>query len=176
MGVLRKQLQRLLAAPYIIDSVEALRDPHPRAEALAPLVSRVHTYYPWVPDNPVFVVRVQAAAGAGAGALLLLGKGTRVASAVMAAQAVPSLLAASQGKGWDTAGRDSAVKDIGLLGALLLTATEPQRRPPKVVHDARHAAHDVRKTASKAGKSAGRRARGASSRLPAGLPGKSGRR
>ncbi|WP_165498463.1 DoxX family membrane protein [Streptomonospora litoralis] len=168
MGVLRKQLQRLLAAPFIVDSVETLRDPHPRAEALAPMVSRIHAYYPWIPDNPVLLVRAQAVAGAGAGTMLLLGKGTRVASAVMAAQAVPSLLAASQGKIADSAGRDSAVKDIGLLGALVLTATEPRRRPPKVVHDARHAVHDARKSASRAGKSANRKARGATARLSPG--------
>ncbi|WP_186356769.1 DoxX family protein [Streptomonospora sp. PA3] len=166
MGVLRKQLQRLLAAPYVIDSVETLRDPHPRAEALAPTVSRVHTYCPWIPDNPVLVVRVQAAAGVGAGTMLLLGKGTRLASLVLAAQAVPSLVAAAQGKGWDAAGRDAAVKDIGLLGALVLTATEPRRRPPKVVYEARYAARDVRRSASRAGKAAGRKARDAKSKLP----------
>ncbi|GAB3453704.1 hypothetical protein GCM10027570_33100 [Streptomonospora sediminis] len=157
MGVLRKQLQRLLAAPFIVDSVETLRDPHPRAEALAPMVARLHSYCPQVPDNPVLLVRVQAAAGVGAGAMLLLGKGTRAACAVMALQTVPSLIAASRGKVSDAAGRDTAVKDIGLLGGLVLTATEPRRRPPKVVHDARHAARDVRKTVSRAGRAAGRK-------------------
>ncbi|MFD0803543.1 hypothetical protein ACFQZU_19790, partial [Streptomonospora algeriensis] len=68
----------------------------------------------------------------------------------------------------DRAGRDSAVKDVGLLGALALTATEPRRRPPKVVHDARHAARDLRKSAVKAGKSADPRTRGASAKLPSG--------
>ncbi|MDT0304007.1 DoxX family protein [Streptomonospora wellingtoniae] len=168
MGVLRKQLQRLLAAPFIVDSVETLRDPHPRAEALAPAVSRVHASCPWIPDNPALVVRAQAVAGVGAGTMLLLGRGTRTASLVLAAQAVPSLVAAAQGNVWDSAGRDSAVKDIGLLGALVLTATEPRRRPPKVVHDVRHAARDARKAASRAGKAAGRRARDAAPKPPTG--------
>jgi len=167
MGVLRKQLQRLLAAPFIVDSVETLRDPQPRADALAPTVGRLHTYYRWIPDNPVLLVRAQAAVGAGAGTMLLLGKGTRLASVVLAAQTVPTLVAASQGKLAYSAGRDTAVKDVGLLGALVLTATEPRRRAPKVVHDARHAAR-VRKSASKAGKAASRKARSVPTRLPAG--------
>ncbi|MDA0566532.1 DoxX family membrane protein [Streptomonospora sp. S1-112] len=164
MGVLRKQLQRLLAAPFIVDSVETLRDPEPRAEALAPMVSRLSKRYAWVPDNPVLVVRVQAAAGVGAGTLLLLGKGTRLACVVMAAQAVPSIVAAAQGQAVPSA-REGAIKDLGLLGALVLVATEPRRRPPKVVYDAQHAVHHARRSTARARKRAGRAARRVSTRI-----------
>ncbi|MBV2363426.1 DoxX family membrane protein [Streptomonospora nanhaiensis] len=164
MGVLRIQLQRLLAAPFIVDSVETLRDPEPRAEALAPMVSRLSKRYPWVPDNPVLVVRAQAAAGIGAGTLLLFGKGTRLACVVMAAQAVPSIVAAAQGHTAPSA-REGAIKDLGLLGALVLLATEPRRRPPKVVYDAQHAVRHARRSTARARRRAGRTVRKASTRL-----------
>lgn len=134
MGILRKQAQRLLAVPFVLDGIETLRDPVPRAKTLAPTLQRLHERYPWLPEDPLVLVRAQGAAATAGGALLLTGRFTRAASLLLAAQCVPTIAAKGQ-EARHTAEpaerqrrRGDLIKDLSLLGALVLSATEPRRR------------------------------------------------
>ncbi|PSK97416.1 DoxX-like protein [Murinocardiopsis flavida] len=171
MGIFRTQARRLLALPFLLDGVENLRNPEPRAEELKSAVHTVSARFPWFPDNPALVVRVQAATGVVGGTLLVSGRAQRAASLLLAVQAVPTLVAEAGAikRHSPEARRGVAVRDLSLVGALLLSATEPKRRPPRVVYDAEHAVARVRRGADRAKSRAklARRAVQAGRKLPA---------
>ncbi|MFC7327720.1 DoxX family membrane protein [Marinactinospora rubrisoli] len=134
MRLLRTQARRMLAAPLVLEGLETLRDPSARADALAPTVRRLAGRNAWLPDDPELLARVQGAAGVAGGALLATGRAPRVACALLAAQSVPTLVAhlrEFRDGTPETRGalRRTAVRDLSLLGALVLAATEPRHRP-----------------------------------------------
>ncbi|NYE45778.1 putative membrane protein YphA (DoxX/SURF4 family) [Spinactinospora alkalitolerans] len=152
----------MLAVPFLVDGVENLRDPAPRAKELAPTVHRLAQRYSWLPDDPELVVRVQGAAGVAGGTMLVLGKAGRLSCLVLAAQSVPTLMAEVRAfRSGDpeerTRVQSVAVRDVSLLGALLLAATEPKRRPPRLVYDAEHAVRSARRSSAKARRQAGKK-------------------
>lgn len=170
MGIFRKQARRLLALPFLLDGVENLRNPEPRAEELKSAVHRLSERFPWFPDDPALVVQAQAATGVAGGALLVTGRAQRAASLLLAVQSVPTLIAEGGAikRHSPDARRGVAVRDLSLVCALLLSATEPKRRPPRVVYDAEHAVARVRRGADRAKSRAklARRAAKAGRRLP----------
>ncbi|MQA96167.1 MAG: DoxX family membrane protein [Streptosporangiales bacterium] len=136
MGLLRVQAQRMMAAPFISAGLESLRDPAPRAEAVAPAVRKLAARYPWIPDDPERVVRMQAVAGVAGGLLLASGRMRRLACLALAAQVVPAVLLehhfwAEKDAVRRRNERQHLVKDLSLLGALTLVATEPRKRRAK---------------------------------------------
>ncbi|TDQ54693.1 DoxX family membrane protein [Actinorugispora endophytica] len=157
MGVLRNQARRLLAVPFVLDGVAALRDPAPRAKEFAPAVHRLAERYPRLPDDPGLLVRLQGAAGVVGGLLLLAGRAPRTACALLAAQSVPTVLAGLRGAtGGDPEDRArrraAAVKDLSLFGALVLAATEPRKRPSHLRWEAEHAVGRIRRSTARAGR------------------------
>jgi uncharacterized membrane protein YphA (DoxX/SURF4 family) len=124
----------LVAAPFVVSGVEALRDPRTRAEQVAPSLKPVTDRLDWLPKDPETLVRLQGAINIGAGALLALGRFQRLSSLLLALQLVPSL--AAEHHYWTEddpelrpSERAHLLKNAGLLGALLLVATEPRRHP-----------------------------------------------
>jgi len=133
---LRSQARRLLAVPFVLEGIALLRDPLPRAKQLAPVVRGLAERWPSVPDAPESLARLQGVLGVTGGALLLAGRAPRTACALLAVQSVPTVLAglreAREGDPADRGRRRSeVVKDLSLFGALVLSATEPKRRPSR---------------------------------------------
>ncbi|MFC4050645.1 DoxX family membrane protein [Actinomadura syzygii] len=119
----------LVAAPFIVTGLDALRDPRERAERVGPMVKPVADRFDRLPKDPETLVRIQGAVSLGTGALLLTGRFPRLTTLLLAAQLVPAL--ATEHHYWtedDPARRaderSHLLKNAGLLGALLLAASE----------------------------------------------------
>jgi uncharacterized membrane protein YphA (DoxX/SURF4 family) len=138
----------LVAAPFVVNGIENLRNPGPRAEQIAPVMKPLADRMDWLPTkDPESLVRLQGTLSLGAGALLTLGRFRRLSTLLLAAQLVPVLL--TEHHYWTEDDperrleqRSQLLKSASLFGALLLVATEPRRRPR--VEALRRRAHDAR--------------------------------
>ncbi|WP_067633371.1 DoxX family protein [Actinomadura latina] len=124
----------LVAAPYIMTGLDAIRDPRERAEQVGPAVKPVADRLDWMPKDPETLVRIEGALSLGTGALLLTGRFRRLTTLVLAAQLIPAL--ATEHRYWTEDDperraneRSHLLKNAALFGALLMSATEPRRAP-----------------------------------------------
>ncbi|CNG47573.1 DoxX family protein [Mycobacterium tuberculosis] len=125
----------MVAAPYIMTGLDAIRDPRERAEQVGPAVKPVADRLDWMPKDPETLVRIEGALSLGTGALLLTGRFRRLTTLLLAAQLIPAL--ATEHRYWAESDperraneRSHLLKNAALFGALLMSATEP-RRPPR---------------------------------------------
>ncbi|MCX5144583.1 DoxX family protein [Streptomyces sp. NBC_00338] len=130
MAVLRRISRPLLATPFVIEGVRALRKPLPLATGAESWARRLGARI----DDPPHVVRLNAAVQIGAGGLLALGRLPRTASLVLAAGLVPATLAEHAWWKEEDPGlrKDQLlefVQRIGLFGALLLSAADTHGKP-----------------------------------------------
>ncbi|MEV5568775.1 DoxX family membrane protein [Spirillospora sp. NPDC052269] len=146
MRPITSPVRTLVAAPYIITGLEALRDPRPRADQVAPTVKPIADRLGWLPKDPVTLVRIEGAVSLGTGALLLSGRARRFATLLAAVQLVPAL--AAEHRYWTeddperrASERSHLLKNAALFGALLMVSGAPSR-----AHTAelRHQLHDAR--------------------------------
>ncbi|MFC9894123.1 DoxX family membrane protein [Nocardia sp. NPDC127579] len=137
--LLRRLARPLLATTFIVDGVDTLIHPAPRAKTAAALVQRGERTLPdryaaKLPADPGVFVRVNAFAQVSAGALLALGKAPRLASLVLAATVVPATV--TEQNFWDepdpdrkAAKRAAFLKDVSLLGGLMIAAADTAGKP-----------------------------------------------
>ncbi|MFC5185269.1 DoxX family membrane protein [Actinomadura harenae] len=132
MRPITSPVRTLVAAPYIITGLEALRDPRPRAEQVAPTVKPIADRLAWLPKDPVTLVRIQGAVSLGTGALLLSGRARRFATLLAAVQLTPAL--ATEHRYWTeddperrASERSHLLKNAALFGALLMVSGAPRR-------------------------------------------------
>ncbi|WP_396445694.1 DoxX family membrane protein [Actinomadura sp.] len=125
----------LVAAPYIMTGLDAIRDPRERAEQVGPAVKPVADRLDWMPKDPETMVRIEGALSLGTGALLLTGRLRRLTTLMLAVELIPAL--ATEHRYWTESDperradeRSHLLKNAALFGALLMSATEP-RRPPR---------------------------------------------
>ncbi|MFB4297044.1 DoxX family protein [Actinomadura sp. NTSP31] len=124
----------LVAAPFIMTGLEAVRDPRPRAEQVGPSVKPIADRIDWMPKDPETLVRIEGAISIGTGALLVMGRFRRLTTLLLAAQMVPAL--ATEHRYWTEddperrdAERSHLLKNAALFGALLMSASQPRRQP-----------------------------------------------
>jgi uncharacterized membrane protein YphA (DoxX/SURF4 family) len=171
MTVVRRLARPLLAASFVTGGLDSLRNPKPQDDPLTPaLASRIR----YLPEDPEALARVTGAVQVGGGALLALGKLPRLSAALLAASLVPTAL--SEHRFWDESDpqrksqqRASFLKDLGLLGGLVLASVDTEGRPGLVWrarHASHHAATRTRQTRRAARREARRAARAARGRLP----------
>ncbi|MFI0373171.1 DoxX family membrane protein [Actinomadura sp. 1N219] len=123
-----------VAAPFIMNGLDAVRDPRERAERVGPAVKPVADRIDWLPKDAETLVRMEGALSLGTGALLLTGRFRRLTTLLLAAQLVPAL--ATEHRYWTeddperrASERSHLLKNAGLFGALLMVASEPRRAP-----------------------------------------------
>lgn len=133
MTIVRRIARPMLAAMFIVGGIDALRRPAPLAKMAAPLLDTVEELRP-LPADPETLVRANGLAMLAGGALLATGKFPRVASTVLAGSLVPTTVAAHAF--WDesdptkkSAQRVQFLKNLGLLGGLLLAAVDTEGKP-----------------------------------------------
>lgn len=175
MTVSRRIARPMLASMFLVGGVNALKNaPKLGAKAsdvterLAPLLQRAVPGLS-LPEDPVTLVRINAAVQIGAGAALATGRAPRLASATLAASLVPTTVAGHRfwEEGDPTRKNEQRLqffKNVSMLGGLLLAAVDTDGRPG-VAWRARRAAKDVRREAHHLGHSARREAKLASARL-----------
>ncbi|MEU8899037.1 DoxX family membrane protein [Nocardia sp. NPDC048505] len=137
--LLRRLARPLLATTFIVDGVDTLIHPEPRAKTAATLVQRGERSLPdkysaKLPADPGTLVRANAFAQVSAGVLLALGKAPRLASLVLAATVVPATV--TEQNFWDeedpdrkAAKRAAFLKDVSLLGGLMIAAADTAGKP-----------------------------------------------
>lgn len=146
MSLIRRLARPMLAGIFISGGVEQLRDPHPETEAAEPVAPPLARALPLnLPEDPEQLVRIDGAIKLVGGLMLATGRLPRIAAIALASSLVPTTLAAH--RFWeeqDRAGRaiqqQNFLKNMGLLGGLILAAVDTEGRP-SLGWRARRAAH-----------------------------------
>ncbi|MCK8674539.1 DoxX family membrane protein [Rhodococcus sp. NPDC003382] len=137
--ILRRIARPMLASIFIAGGVDALRSPSGKADAAQPGLEQALAMLPnsvteRIPDNPEVLVRVNGAVQVGAGALLAVGKAPRIASLVLAGTLVPTTVAGHDF--WNVEDpakramqRTQFIKNVSLLGGLLIAAADTEGKP-----------------------------------------------
>ncbi|MGI5212656.1 DoxX family protein [Plantactinospora sp. CA-290183] len=167
MRPVRTVARTLLSTIFVVGGARALANPEHHVERarrvtdrVGPLLAGVHS---GIPQDPATLVRVNAAAQLVGGLLLATGHCTRPAAAVLAGTLLPTTAAGHPF--WtveDPAQRTNQqvhfMKNLGLLGGLLLAAADTEGRPGLRWRTGR-AMDDSRRTVRRAVRSARRDAR-----------------
>jgi len=137
--ILRKITRPLLASAFVASGVEALRTPAAQTRTAQPLVDGARNVLPEpaaavVPTDAAPVVKINGAVQIGAGILLATGKAPRIASGVLAGTLAPTTMV--QAAFWAEPDpqlralkRDVFIKNVGLLGGVLLAAADTEGKP-----------------------------------------------
>jgi uncharacterized membrane protein YphA (DoxX/SURF4 family) len=134
MALTRRIARPLLAAVFIADGIDSLRDPERKAKAAQAVTVPLARRVPAVPDDPELLVRLNGTVQVGAGVLLAVGRFRRLAALALIASIVPTTYAAH--RFWeeddDVIRADQQVhflKNVGLLGGLVLAAFDTEGEP-----------------------------------------------
>ncbi len=144
MSLSRRVARPMLAAMFIAGGMDSLQRPEPKApkaERVGPALARPLG----LPEDSVALVKINGGVQVGAGALLAVGWFPRLAAAALAASLVPTTWAGH--RFWEEDDDQARVgqrihflKNVGLLGGLILAATDTEGRP-SLSWRARKAAH-----------------------------------
>lgn len=133
--LLRRLARPLLAGVFISGGIHALRDPNGHEKLARPMLDQITRAIP-EENRPshVDLVRLDAGVKIGAGSLLALGKMPRLAAVALSASLIPTTAAQHQFWKLDDPDRRRAdqihlLKNLGLLGGLLLAAADTGGKP-----------------------------------------------
>ena len=137
MKPLRTAARVMLSAIFVSSGVKILLNPDSKVETAGKVTDRVGPLIekidPRLPTDARSLVRIKAGADVAAGLLLATGHFTRPAAAVLAGGLVPTTLAAhsfwSMPKEERVVHQTQFLKNLGLLGGLLLAAADTEGRP-----------------------------------------------
>lgn len=168
MSLVRRVARPMLAAMFVVGGLDQLKHPGAKAKAAGPVLGQASRV--GLPDDPELLVRANGVAMVGGGALLATGHVPRIASAVLASTLVPTTLAAHPF--WNETDprvraqqRIQFLKNLGLLGGLLLAAVDTDGRPSlayrarRAGESAQRSVHTTKREARHAAKAARREAR-----------------
>jgi putative oxidoreductase len=160
--LVRRIARPLLAASFVYGGIDTLRNPQSRVAGARPVVEKVTAQADKqlpvrVPRDVEQWVKIDAGVKVAAGTLLSFGRLPRLSATALAASIVPTTLAGHRFWEKDDPRERSAqlihfLKNLGLLGGLLIAAVDTEGRP-SVGYRARRAA---RKAADATEKSIGK--------------------
>ncbi|MGW1742008.1 DoxX family protein [Nocardia sp. NPDC001965] len=137
--LLRRLARPLLASAFVVNGVESLMHPESRVKEASTLVNKGKETLPSdiagnLPEDPSTLVRVTAAVQIAGGTLLALGKAPRPAALMLAATVVPATVTeqnfwAENDPQRRAAKRTAFLKDVSLLGGLLIAASDTAGKP-----------------------------------------------
>jgi uncharacterized membrane protein YphA (DoxX/SURF4 family) len=162
--ILRRMARPLLASIFVSGGVTALRQREQHVSMAKPFLDRTvgkaaDALPDEVPTEPETIVTIDAVVKIGAGMLLALGRLPRLAALMLAASLIPTTLAGHPFWELDdpkerSAQRIQFLKNLGLLGGLLLASADTEGKP-SLGWRARRGAHDLTKAAIEPIKQAG---------------------
>ena len=154
MSLVRRLARPMLAAVFVSGGVDQLRSPETKAEAAEPVATPIARRVSWLPQDTAQLVRLNGAVQVSAGTALALGRFPRVSALVLAASVVPTTLAGH--RFWEQPDAASArqhrtqfLKNLGLLGGLLLASVDTAGNP-SLVWRTKHAAVEAKRVAAAA--------------------------
>lgn len=164
MTLVRRVARPMLAAMFVVGGLDQLKHPGRSVDAAQPLVDTVAPVL-GLPDDTELLVRANGATMVGAGSLLALGRLPRIASTLLAATLVPTTIVAhpfwqEQDSSKRAQQRVQFLKNLGLLGGLLLAAVDTEGRPGLAyrAHMVGESAHRVARTTRREARHAARAA------------------
>lgn len=137
--LIRRLARPMLAASFISGGINTLRNPGVRVQQATPLINKAEDALPDdvtanVPTDPDTLVKINAGVHVVGGLLLATGKAPRLASTVLAASLIPTTVAGHPF--WEAtdpqkkaADRLQFIKNVGLLGGLMLAAVDTEGKP-----------------------------------------------
>lgn len=150
--LVRRIARPLLAAIFIYGGFNALRDVKGHAKAAGPLIDKTlgpltESLPEQIPTDPETLVRADACVKIGAGAMLASGKCPRVAALMLSGSLIPTTLSSHAFWELDDPDLRSAqliqfLKNLGLLGGLLITAVDTGGKP-SMAYRARYGAYEL---------------------------------
>jgi putative oxidoreductase len=164
--LVRRIARPLLAAPFVVLGVQALREPGGRVEIARPIVEKVTEVADkqlpvQVPRDVEQWVRINAGVMVGAGALFGLGRLPRLSALLLSGTMVPTTAAGHRFWEHEGANRQQQLihflKNVGLVGGLLIAAVDTEGKPSvgwRARRAAGHAAEATEKNLAKAQKAA----------------------
>ncbi|TDD21378.1 DoxX family protein [Kribbella turkmenica] len=178
MTVVRALARPLLSMIFVVQGANSIRNPEPLVpkaqpltDRLVPLVKRVAPPQVGdrIPETTVNLVRLNGAVQVLGGLALATGKGRRLGAATLATTLVPVTVAGHpfwqvKDKEARQAQRVQFMKNLGLLGGLLLAAVDTEGRPGiawRATHGARAAKRETRRGVKAARRETGRGAKAA---------------
>lgn len=170
--ILRRLARPMVAAIFVSGGIDCLRNPEPRVRTAKPLLDKAAGVMPEsVPSDAETLVKVNAAVHVGAGVALGLGRFPRLSAAALAGSMVPTTVAGHAFWEMDDptqkkAQRTQFLKNVSMLGGLLLAAADTEGKP-SVGWRARRAADKAAKQADKARKRGKETAESVRGSLPA---------
>jgi putative oxidoreductase len=146
--LVRRIARPLLASTFVFGGIDTLRNPQSRVAGAQPVVEKITEQADkqlpvQVPRDVEQWVKIDAAVKVGAGILFSLGKLPRLSALTLAGSIVPTTLAGH--RFWEAEGTAKQgqlihfLKNLGLLGGLLLAAVDTEGKP-SVGYRARRAA------------------------------------
>lgn len=176
MTVVRALARPLLSTIFVVQGVNAIRNPEPLVpkaqpvtDRLVPMVKKVAPpqISDRIPETTANLVRLNGAAHVLGGLALASGKGRRPAAALLAALLVPTTVAghpfwAEKDKEARQAERIQFMKNLSLLGGLMLAAVDTEGKPGvawRATHGARAAKRETKRGARAAKREAKQLAR-----------------
>ncbi|MGY1644315.1 DoxX family protein [Geodermatophilus sp. SYSU D00703] len=147
--LVRRIARPLLAATFVYGGIDTLRNPQPRVAGAKPVVdtitAKADEQLPvQVPRDVEQWVKIDAGVKVGAGTLFALGKLPRLSALALAVSTIPTTLAGHRFWEHDDPQQKAGqaihfLKNLGLLGGLLIAAVDTEGRP-SVGYRARRAA------------------------------------
>ena len=156
--LVRRIARPLLASSFIWGGIDTLRNPQSRVPGARPVVEAITDQADkqlpvQVPRDVEQWVKIDAGVKVGAGALFALGKFPRFSALLLAGSTVPTTLAGHRFWEHDDPKErfgqlSHFLKNLGLLGGLLLAAVDTEGKP-SVGYRARRAAHKAAESTEK---------------------------
>jgi uncharacterized membrane protein YphA (DoxX/SURF4 family) len=143
MTVVRALARPLLSVLFVVQGANAIRNPEPLVPKAQPVTDRLVPMLKKVappqvsdrlPDTTANLVRLNGAAQVIGGIALASGKGRRLGASLLAASLVPTTLAGhsfwqEKDKAVRNQQRIQFMKNLGLMGGLLLAAVDTEGKP-----------------------------------------------
>jgi uncharacterized membrane protein YphA (DoxX/SURF4 family) len=176
--LVRRIARPLLASSFIYGGIDTLRNPQSRVPGARPVVEKVteqadKSLPVQVPRDVEQWVKIDAAVKVGAGSLFALGKFPRLAALLLSGSIVPTTLAGH--RFWEHTDPKERfgqlshfLKNLGLLGGLLIAAVDTEGKPSvgyRARRAARKATDSTEKSIEKAHKRAAKAQKKAEKRL-----------
>ncbi|WP_405061069.1 DoxX family protein [Kribbella sp. NBC_01505] len=172
MTVVRALARPLLSVIFVVQGANSVRNPEPLVSKAQPVTDRLVPVLKKaapaqigdrIPETTVNLIRLNGAAQVLGGLALATGKGRRLGATLLAATLVPTTLAGhafwqEDDKSAKAQQRIQFMKNLGLMGGLLLAAVDTEGKPG-VAWRAGHGAKAAKRETKRGAKAAKREAR-----------------
>lgn len=132
MAISRRIARPMMAAMFVAGGVDAVKRPKSKAPVAEPVTSTLAGPL-GLPDDTAQLVRINGAVQVGAGLMLATGRLPRLAATALAVSLVPTTLAGHRFWEADAEARAGQrihfLKNVSMLGGLILAATDTEGRP-----------------------------------------------